>query len=154
MGSVAVLEAQAYRAVFEIEKSNHSPHYADVTIEIFIGSRGARLARSSPTFVMAKDLLRLIEYLAAHIDALQAEPSHVSQVFVPLELGFQVQALGGEVESPLEGVFDLRMMLRIPVEGEDSSHVHVGCEGSVEVSKLRAFMRSLETSMEVLQLAV
>jgi hypothetical protein len=148
------LNAYGYRAIFHIACAAHSAQQADVVVEVRLDNAGASIMRSMLTSVATSDLQRLGAYFDEHISLLAKEPGHVSEVFVPLQLGFQIQALSGEIDSNDDGVFGLRVMVSATDESTDFQfRCYAGCEGSVEVCSVRAFMADIEAAIHHLGLA-
>jgi len=151
MSPTATLAANRYRAVFCLERAPRSTDHADVTIALCLDDATEPMFTSPPSFVAADDLRRLLRYLDDHLALLVTRPNGEGIVFCPLELGFQLQALGGEVDGD-GGEFTLRLMVnaRRPGTGEES--VYLGCEGSVDVAAVRAFAAELVAALAALQL--
>src|SRR4029453_9240655 len=85
---------------------------ADVVVELVPDRNlGDVTVQSVPTLMTVRDLSRLVAYFEEHIARLQQHPDSESDVFVPLELGFQVQALAGEVQTGDDGEFSVRFFV-------------------------------------------
>jgi hypothetical protein len=110
---------------------------------------GNLVIQSAPTSFQERDLRGLIEYLEGHITQLQQEPETAASVFVPLELGFQLQALSGDVESDDEGEFTIQVLANVG-QREECSRTYVGAKGVVTVASVRAFLSALEQSLATL----
>jgi hypothetical protein len=141
-----LLHAGGYRVAFILgRRAPPQEEYLEVRVRLSLPAElGGTSVTSTPTFIAGKDLQRFVAYLDGHIAALQDNPAHESMVFVPLELGFQAQALAGEVDSANEGEFTLRFLVNVGTSPTDGARVYVGAESAVEVSRVRAFMASLE----------
>lgn len=148
---ICTLRAFCYEAEFRLGSAT-SADYANVEIRIRVGK--SSLAESPPSFVSFHDLRRLVRYLEAHLERLRTHSDAESYVFVPLELGFQVHALTGEVQSPEDGAFSLRLMVNLREPTADAENVYVGCEGSIDVRDVRAFIADVEAAIEALGLSV
>src|SRR4051812_41172119 len=99
-----VLDAGGYRVAFAFDNGDAAREYLDTTVEISLADQpGAFAVKSQPTFLALKDLQRLAAYLEDHVAALQKDPNREAEPFVPLELGFQMQALSGDVDAEDEG---------------------------------------------------
>jgi hypothetical protein len=145
MTVLCVLDAGGYRVAFTFDNGDASKEYLDTTVELSLGAElGAFTVRSQPTFIAVKDLQRLAAYLEDHVAALQKDPNREPPPFVPLELGFQIHALSGDVLSEDEGEFTLRCMVNVGQGPDDSSRVYVGAESAVDVTRVKEFIASLE----------
>ena len=81
---------------------------------------------------------------------LRWHPDHESQVFVPLELGFQLQALPGEVDQDGAGECSIRVLVNVgqsPIKGH---RVYVGGESVVTFDQMRAFLAALRNAVSAL----
>lgn len=140
-----LLDTGGYQLVFEFTRPDPAREYVDATIELsFPAELGVASVRSVPTFITVRDLRRLGSYLEAHIAELQEDSRKEAEAFVPLELGFQAQALSGEVDPAGEGEFTLRFMVNVGDQSENGGRVYVGAEGIVEVTRVRDFIAALE----------
>ncbi|WP_437632440.1 hypothetical protein [Sorangium sp. So ce854] len=83
---------------------------------------------------------------------LMHKPSESSPVFVPLEMGFQIQALSGEVDSSEDGVFSMRLMVSAG-KSATGERVYMGCEGSIDVERVRLFTAGIEAALKELGLS-
>ncbi|MEZ4361611.1 MAG: hypothetical protein R3B48_15600 [Kofleriaceae bacterium] len=119
-----------------------SADHFDLTISLHLHDR-RRFVVSTPSFIAIADLYRLRDYLKDHLRALQSSPDAQSFVFTPLELGFQLQALGGEVRAPNDGECTVRLMVQV-ASGEDHPRLYVGCESGVTAAAMRAFIAQLD----------
>jgi len=111
-------------------------------------------ATSVPTFISLSDLRRLRHYFFSHIAQLQQNPDRESYPFVPLGLGFQVQALGGDVRlsneaavGSQEGEFTIRFMVNVGRSHDENAAVYVGGETAVTVANINHFLVSLELAL-------
>ena len=59
-------------------------------------------------------------------------------------LGFQVQALSGEVRSPTEGEFSIRFMVNAGQSSELASRTYVGGESLVTLGNIKSFASTLQ----------
>ncbi len=146
-----VLDAGGYQVVFRLRAAAHSSDHLDGTVEI-LGSPefGIAPVRSQPMFLAKHDLLRFSQYLERHIATLRERPSSEAPIFVPLELGFQAQALGGEVVDSHDGEFTLRFMVQVGVRGDDGSRVYYGAEAAADVGRVRDFLEALQSQVREL----
>jgi hypothetical protein len=90
----------------------------------------------------------LADYFHHHINRLIEDLRYESDVFVPCELDFQVQALCGEVTSLTEGDFTLRVMFPVD-KAPDGSRIYVGIEAGVDVVECYAFVTELRDFLKV-----
>ena len=95
-----VLETEGYRICFALQETLATKESAEVVVELILDRNLGKVAvKSVPTVMTVRDVSRLVAYFEEHIARLQQHPDSESPVFVPLELGFQVQALAGEVQG-------------------------------------------------------
>ena len=114
-----VLETEGYRICFALQETQAAKESAEVVVELILDRNlGDVAVQSVPTLMTVRDLSRLVAYFEAHIARLQQHPDSESDVFVPLELGFQVQALAGEVQAGDDGEFSVRFFVNV---GESST---------------------------------
>jgi hypothetical protein len=147
MSTQCVLEAESYRVVFHFKNAATDGNYLDTLIELSLHPElGTLSVKSVPTFLSVSDLRRLIAYLEEHIAGLEEDAGKESGTFVPLELGFQAQALAGEVESESEGEFSLLFLVNVG-QREDCSPAYVGAESVVNVAKIKDFTSALDEVM-------
>src|SRR5262249_60445744 len=90
-----------------------------------------------------RDLSRLVAYFEEHIARLQQHPDSESDVFVPLELGFQVQALAGEVQAGDDGGVRVRFFVNVGERSQAGRRVYIGGESVVTLKNLPVFLSSL-----------
>jgi hypothetical protein len=139
------LTTAGYQVVFHMTRAQRRGDSLDVVVELSVCPELGRFTvKSVPNFVSVADMRRLVHYLEEHISRLIEDASHESVPFVPLELGFQVQALAGDVGSENEGDFTLRFLVNIGRSPVDGTGVYVGAESVIEVENVRAFAASLE----------
>jgi hypothetical protein len=145
MTARCTLETEGYRVVFHLQNLDASREYFDGSVELSLQpDLGELVIKSPPTFLGVSDLRRLVTYFEEHISRLQGDPDAEAPVFVPLELGFQVQALSGDVGPETEGEFTLRFMLNVG-QREGCSRTYVGAEAVTTVQSVRDFTASLDT---------
>jgi hypothetical protein len=145
MNARCTLETEGFQVVFHLRNLDPHGDYVDGVIELCLRPElGDLSVESPPTFLALSDLRQLIAYLDAHIACLEEDPDTESPVFVPLELGFQVQALSGEVAGENDGEFTLRFMVNVG-QREGCARTYVGAEGVVTVQSVREFGSSLDT---------
>jgi hypothetical protein len=141
------LEADGFIIYFNI-KSTESEEHIDLSTE-FIASKniGNVKLKSCSTFITKKDLNRFSEYLENHIKKLEYDSDSESDIFVPMELGFQAQALEGEIGDKNNGEFSLRFLLNVGKDGAENHSVYMGGESIVTLRNARAFIDSLHEAL-------
>ncbi|MDF5719608.1 MAG: hypothetical protein PUP91_03760 [Rhizonema sp. PD37] len=105
------------------------------------------MVRSIPTIITLKDLQSLITYFEQHITNLKSDPNSKAHTFVTWDLGFQVEALSGDVFSESEGVFTIRFMVNIGQADEKACSTYVGGEAMVTFANIRSFTLSLQAAL-------
>src|SRR5437868_6257369 len=94
-----VLDTGGFRVVFGLRRASTSTQHVDAVIRLELSPTLNPLAvQSPPTFIALADLRRLSTYLEEHLARLPDAPDRDPGVFIPLELGFQVHALAGDVD--------------------------------------------------------
>ena len=147
MSSTCLLQTSGYRVLFELRGHDTTTAYGDMIVEFQLDPcLGGISVKSEPTFVSMSDLQRLLAYFEQHIAHLQQDPNSESDIFVPLELGFQVQALSGEVRSQRDGEFSLRFMVNIG-KSKDEDRVYAGGESVVTLEHIKNFTSSIHDVM-------
>ncbi len=106
---------------------------------------------ASISFLMtSSDIERLADYLAGHVGDLILNRPCDHRRFFPYGLGIDLKALSGDVVSETDGYFTLRVMLNVGIASETESQVYFGCEATVDVSAVLAFVSSLKQALAVL----
>jgi hypothetical protein len=90
-----------------------------------------------------------VDFISPWIARLQQHPDSESDVFVPLELGFQVQALAGEVQAGDDGEFSVRFFVNVGESSQAGHRVYIGGESVVTLKNLRVFLASLHEALAV-----
>jgi hypothetical protein len=143
-----VLETEGYRIGFALQETQATQESADVVVELILDRNLGNVAvQSVPTLMTVRDLSRLVAYFEAHIARLQQHPDSESDVFVPLELGFQVQALAGEVQAGDDGEFSVRFFVNVGTSSQEGHRVYIGGESVVTLKNLRVFLASLHEAL-------
>ena len=154
MTKKCVLETDGYQVSFDLKETQVSKKYADMVVDLVLDQHlGSVAAKSVPTLIAVRDLYRLMEYFEAHIAQLLWDPDRESSTFVPMELGFQVQALAGEVQAENAGEFSLRFFVNVGRSEADGHRVYVGGEAVVTLTHLRRFVTSLQETLADLSCA-
>jgi len=143
-----VLETEGYRICFALQETQAAKESADVVVELILDrTLGDVSVQSVPTLITVRDLSRLMAYFEEHIARLQQHPDSESYVFVPLELGFQVQALAGEVQAEDDGEFSVRFFVNVGESSQAGHRVYMGGESVVTLKNLRVFLASLHGAL-------
>lgn len=82
-----------------------------------------------------------------HVAQFLQHPDRASYTFVPMELGFQVQALAGEVHAENDGVFSVRFLVNVGKSKNEGERVYVGGESVVTLKNIRKFIASLHAAL-------
>lgn len=148
MSQKCFLETDGYRVSFDLKDVQASKEYVDMVVEFTLDQYlGGIVVQSVPTFIAPSDLRRLATYFEEHIAQLLQNPDSESYTFVPMELGFQAQALGGEVYTENDGEFNLRFLLNVGRSKDEGERVYVGGESVVTLKNIRRFIASLHEAL-------
>ncbi|MCL1467721.1 hypothetical protein [Argonema galeatum] len=140
-----LLETDGYLVLFDLKNLDSSQEYFDLIVDFQLDSRIFEFSiKSIPSFIAIKDLYRLVTYFEEHIANLQKDPNSESYTFITWELGFQLQAQSGDVDSPNDGEFGLLFMINVGRSHEQASRTYVGGESTVTVENARKFTSSLQ----------
>ena len=146
----SVLKTDGYAVHFCLKPAKHDPDFVDAVIAFTLEPPvGVLHVTSIPTFIHRDDLLRLVEYLTHHMEQLVYAPHSDSDVFVPLELGFQVRAYSGAASSANEGAFSLDVKVHV---GNDANNarVYIGGEAVVSFGQIMSFTQTLRSTLDLL----
>lgn len=151
MTKKCILKTDGYQISLDVRDLAASNEYVDVVVELILDPYlGDIVLKSTATLIALNDLSRLVKYFEAHIAQLLHNPDYQSETFVPMELGFQVQALAGEVYTENEGEFSLRFLLNVG-KGEETGHrVYVGGESVATLKDIKVFLSSLHEILAAL----
>jgi len=148
MSKKCFLETDGYRVCFDLKGVQASKEHVDMVVEFTLDQHlGGIVVKSIPTFIAASDLHRLTVYFEEHIAQLWQNSDSESYTFVPMELGFQVQALGGEVHTEDDGEFSLRFLLNVGRSKDEGERVYVGGESVVTLRNIKRFIASLHEAL-------
>jgi hypothetical protein len=148
MDKKCILETEGYRISFSLKAVQDSKEYVDMIVEFTLDqSLGGTIVKSVPTFIASDDLYRLVAYFEEHIAQLPQHPDREASTFVPMELGFQVQALAGEVYAENDGKFSVRFLLNVGKSKDEGERVYVGGEAVVTLKNIRKFITSLHEAL-------
>ena len=136
------IRARTFYAEFSFE---FSPQDTGADLVVTVGLRGSSdpLAKSTLAHIERADIVRLANYVDDHLKFVASNPDAQSDVYVPLELNFQLQALEGEVRNVGEGELSLRVMANVADPGHEGGSSYVGCEGIADVSEAEQFSKKL-----------
>jgi hypothetical protein len=133
---------------FNLEDVQASKEHVNMVIEFALDAYlGGIVVKSIPAFTAVSDLYRLTTYFEEHIAQLRQNPDSESYTFFPMELGFQAQALEGEVHIENDGDFSLRTLLNVGRNKDAGERVYVGGESVVTVKSIRKFIASLHEAL-------
>lgn len=140
-----LLETDGYKIIFELKSLETSKKDVDLIVEFHLNPHlGSLVVKSVPTFTAIKDLERLVNYFEEHIARLKVDPDNESSIFITYGLGFQIQALSGEVRSLSDGEFTMRFMANVGKIDFEASRTYVGGESSVTLENITNFTSSLQ----------
>ena len=143
-----VLETDGYWICFDLKGTQAAKESVEVVVELVLDRNlGDVAVKSIPTLMTVRDLHRLVAYFEEHIALLQQNPDSESYVFVPMELGFQVHALAGEVQAGNDGEFSVRFLLNVGESSPVGHRVYIGGESVVTLKNLRVFLASLHEAL-------
>ncbi len=149
MSNQFLLKTDGYQVLFNLTHLEHTKDYLDAIFEFRLDPQLANVSVKSPqTFISIKDLQELIAYFENHITRLQNNPDSQSEPFVTWELGFQVQALSGEIRSPQDGEFDILFMVNVGQGNEEVGSTYVGGESAVTLENIQRFISSVRTALD------
>ena len=144
-----LLKTNGYRVGFEFQNWVNNQEDVELVIKFLLDPQLGQVKVKSRPFLMAvEDLERLITYFKQHLKCLAQDPDYESSIFTPLELGFQLQALSGEIRALNDGEFSLSFMLNVG-RGDDDASVYVGGEGVVMLSNLNIFIASIQQILKL-----
>ncbi|MBW4612033.1 MAG: hypothetical protein KME21_01880 [Desmonostoc vinosum HA7617-LM4] len=143
--SKCLLVTEGYKIIFNLKSLETTKQYMDLIVKFQLDPNLAFVAvKSQPALISITDLKRLVTYFEEHIAQLQENPNRESYTFLTCDLGFQVQALSGEVRSPHEGEFSIRFMVNVGQNNAEASRTYVGGESVVTLENIQSFTSSLQ----------
>lgn len=146
-----LLETEGYKIFFELKSLETSKQDVDLIVEFQLNPHlGGLVVKSIPSIFAIKDLERLINYFEEHIACLKVDPDSESSIFITYGLGFQVQALSGEVRSLNDGEFTMRFMVNVGQSDFADSRTYVGGESDVTLENIKSFTSSLQSVLREL----
>ena len=138
------LLGQGGSLVCELGAAADDQQFVTCTMQIVMDERvGVIFPRAEETWMRLRDIDRLVSYIRNHIGPDTQHAIELSDVFVPLELGFELQCLAGEQECWADGYFVMTWML-FAGSPDRALDVNVGCSPPVLVSDALAWCESLE----------
>lgn len=145
------LDTEGYQVCFEITEVKNDKKYVDAVIEFQSNPQLDEVRiKSVATFLALRDFQLLAEYFQQHIADLKIDPDRDSHTFVPMELGFQIQALSGEVRSENDGEFSLLFLVNVGKSNEDAGNAYMGGQSVVTLLQIKSFISSVNTALEKL----
>jgi hypothetical protein len=151
MTKKCLLKTDGYQISLDVRDAEASHEYVDVVVALTLDRYlGDLVVKSTSTLIALRDLSRLVKYFERHIVQLLHNPDYQSEIFVPMELGFQVQALSGEVYTENDGEFSLRFLLNVGKSEEMYHRVYVGGESVVTLKDIKIFLSSLHEILAAL----
>lgn len=134
--------------MFELKAFDAMEKHADVLVEFRLNPLIGEVAvKSVPTLIAISDLQRLVAYFENHIADLKQNPDSESYTFVTTDLGFQVQALSGEIRSQSDGEFSIRFMVNVGESNGEGCRVYVGGESLITLENIKNFGSSLRAAL-------
>ncbi len=144
------LQAEGFQFSFEVDYGRTDQEYVGMIVSFqLVPHLQSMSIHSDKTSISVKDLQRLIEYFEQHVAHIQDNPSYNSDVFLNWELGFQLQALAGEIDSldDEEGYFDIMCLVNV---GDRETRVYAGGESNVTLKDAKAFTETIKALLEEL----
>ena len=135
--------------VFADIRSNSG--YVDVRISVDLPEEMGRWPMPMAACRLFKgDLERLLQYFRSHTKGLLDGSLSESAVFVPSEIGFQIRALDGDVESMLDGYFTIEVMNNYGLRKEGYDSLYLGFSSVIDLVNLNEFCARIEAIAIVL----
>lgn len=149
MLTTLTLKTDGFEATWNFLSFNQTDKVFKVSAGIsLLGSRPQKLVEEVIQYLFVRDLERLITYFEQFLMSGTDSLLQDTYPYVPLELGFHLQALSGETEfdevtHEMDGYYSLRVMLKI----KNASHrsVYVGAESTISIFETRKFIDALKT---------
>jgi len=145
MEGILLLETDGFTFSFRVDHRHSNQDYVGMAVLFVLDSTlGDVSLRSEPTSISTKDLQDLVAYFDQHVARLQQDAWSDAEVFINTELGFQLQALAGELISATEGDFGIRCTVNVVRSDQGRSRVYVGGEANVTIKQIQAFTSSIK----------
>ena len=131
--------------MFSIEVT--SIHYVDIITEFMVCSSIQNISiRSVPCYCKTEELQRLVAYFEDHLLHLEEE----SDIFMPLEAGFQLRAQIGERNSDGTGYISLLILLNVGFNSI-GNRLYCGGEVIITLEEVNVFLQELQALISVFQ---
>lgn len=145
------LETGGFRFSFDVDYTWTNQEYMGMIVTLQLHSSLQEMTlQSERTSISIADLNRLVSYFEQHMVRLREKNGDAeADVFVNEDLGFQLQALVGSVEPPMDEMFGISCMVNIG-KGADGFRVYAGGESSTTFEQVRAFIRDIQTFIDEL----
>ncbi len=146
MGTQLSLEGKGFRAEFQFQQAANSAEHFDATVRLILSASVAGACiESVASFLSIAEFGRLSDYLDNHLLSLRKGARLDTGPFVPMELGFQLEALDGDVDADGEGELSLRFMANVGLDPDEETRVYAGVEGAIDAAKLAEFAAHLRS---------
>ena len=99
---------------------------------------------SRRTIISMHDFRVLVNYLENHIARLYDNPGYESPTYANLELGMQLRALQGNVDTQGVGEFALQCLVNVGRDPESNTNIYWGGLAEVRVIQIRQFIADLD----------
>jgi len=151
MTKKCLLETDGFQISVDLNTIETSKEHVGITVELVLDKHlGNVVIKSVPTCITLSDLWRLAVYFEEHIERLRQNFDSESYTFAPMELGFQLQALEGEIHQEHDGEFSLRFLLNVGEGSKQNHRVYIGGESVVTLKSIRIFIASLHEALAAL----
>ncbi len=148
MSATCFLDTDGYRISFTLNAGQASQACLDLIVELMLDKHlGDVVVTAVPILIDVRDLSRLVDYFDEHVAQLLQNPDHESYTFVPIGLGFQVQALAGDVQEGNDGEFTVRFLLHVGQSEAEGHRVYMGGESVVSLKNITRFTSSLHDAL-------
>lgn len=146
-----ILETGGFRFSFDVDYAWTNQEYVGMVVTFRLLSPQQEMTlHSARTSIAIADLRRLILYFEQHMEKLKEQNGDAeADVFVNEELDFQLQALVGNVEPPMDEMFGISCMVNVGL-GRDNFRVYVGGESNITFEQARAFIRDVQMFIDEL----
>lgn len=146
INQVCVLNVSGFDISFNFTRVDRAG-VADLVVVLSMKKELGNLTISSiPTYTSIVDMRKLATYFENHIARLQNDSSYYEAfVFLNNYLGFEIQALDGEIASESDGSFTIRVMVNVGEAGELQDRVYVGAESVIFLEDINNFIREIRS---------
>lgn len=144
MKDMLKLQTDGFTFSFKVDHRRSDQEYVGMIVLFKLDPNlGSVDLQSEPTSISTRDLQALVAYFEQHIIRLEQDTWNDSEIFVNTELGFQIQALAGEITSVGGGNFGIRCTVNVVKSGEGRTRVYVGGEANVTFEQVKEFTNSI-----------